>query len=72
LSAGDCWLNEIIADTWVTVKNTIAGVKRGRIVKDVFRNNKEGFSDLVMEIACALHNLPIESRHPLPGLSLGQ
>jgi hypothetical protein len=54
------------------VENTIAGVKFCRIVMDVFCNNKEGFSDLVMEIAFTPHNLPIESHPPLPGLSLGQ
>jgi len=46
------------------VENTIAGVKRCRIVKDTFRNTKDGFSDLVMEVACALHNLRVECRHP--------
>jgi hypothetical protein len=48
------------------VENAIAGVKRCRIVKDVFRNTKEGFSDMVMEVACALHNLRVECRHPQP------
>jgi hypothetical protein len=52
------------------VENTIAGVKRCRIVKDVFRNTKEGFSDSVMEVACALHNLRVECRHPQPRLLL--
>jgi hypothetical protein len=52
------------------VENTIAGVKRCRIVKDVFRNTKAGFSDSVMEVACALHNLRVECRHPQPILLL--
>jgi hypothetical protein len=68
----DCWLNEIISGVRVIVENTIAGVKRCRIVKDVFRNTKEGFSDLVMEVACALHNLRMDCRHPLPVFSLCQ
>ena len=68
----DAWLNEIIAGTRIIVENTIAGVKRCRIVKEVFRNTKAGFSDLVMEVACALHNLRIDCRHPLPAFSLGQ
>lgn len=63
------WLNEIISGVRVIVENTIAGVKRCRIVKDVFRNTKEGFSDLVMEVACALHNLRMDCRHPLPEFS---
>ena len=31
-------------------------MKISRIVKDVLRNVKDGFSDLVMVIACGLHN----------------
>jgi hypothetical protein len=56
------------------VEHVIAGVKRCRIVKDVLRLTKEGVSDLVMEIACGLHNLRVSCRHPLPVfdvLSLG-
>jgi hypothetical protein len=48
------------------VEHAIAGVKRCRIVKDVLRLTKEGVSDLVMEIACGLHNLRVSCRHPLP------
>jgi hypothetical protein len=40
------------------------------LVKDTFRNTKEGFSDLVMEVACGLHNLRVTCRHPLPSLNL--
>jgi hypothetical protein len=38
------------------VEHALAGVKRARIVKDVLRNTKERFSDLVMAVACGLHN----------------
>jgi hypothetical protein len=31
-------------------------------VKDVLRNTKEGFSDLLMVAACGLHNLRLECR----------
>lgn len=55
----------IIAGARVLVENSIAGVKRCRIVKDILRNTKEGFSDLAMEIACALYNLRIDCRHPI-------
>lgn len=73
LSADEKWMNEIISGARVAVENTIAGVKRCRIVKDVFRNTKDGFSDLAMEVACALHNLRMDSRHPvLPTISLIQ
>jgi len=63
-------LNSIISGTRIGVENTIAGVKRCRIVKDIFRNTKDGFSDSVMEVACALHNLRVECRHPKPILLL--
>jgi len=65
LSAADKWMNKLISGTRVLVENTIAGVKRCRIVKDIFRNTKEGFSDLAMEVACALHNLRTDCRHPV-------
>ena len=48
----------------------IAGVKRCRIVKDVLRLTTEGISDVVMEIACGLHNLRVSYRHPLLVLDL--
>ncbi len=41
----------------IEVEHVIAGVKVFRIVSHVFRNRKSNFSDLVMETACALHNL---------------
>jgi hypothetical protein len=68
----DRCLNSIISGTRISVENTIAGVKRCRIVKDVFRNTKDGFSDSVMEVACALHNLRMECRHPKPVFLLRQ
>ncbi len=70
MSVADVWRNEIISGMRVWVENTIAGAKRCRIVKDVFRNTKAGFSDIVMEVACALHNLRMDCRHPVPEFSL--
>jgi hypothetical protein len=72
LSLADKWLNSIISGARVIVENCIAGVKRCRIVKDVLRNTKEGFSDLAMEVACGLHNFRVECRHPLPAFNLVQ
>jgi hypothetical protein len=46
----------------VRVEHGLAGVKRCRSVKDVFRNTKEGASDAVMEAACGLHNLRVQNR----------
>lgn len=56
----------------VLVENVIAGVKRCRIVKDVLRNTRTGFSDLAMEVACGLHNFRVGCRHLLPPWSLHQ
>lgn len=54
----------------MVVEHAIAGVKRCRIVKDVLRLTRNGIADLVMEIACALHNLRVDCRHPLPAFDL--
>lgn len=54
--------NSMISGVRIIAEHIIAGIKRLHIVKDVFRNTKEGFSDLVMEIACALHNLRVTFR----------
>ena len=48
--------NSLISSMRIVVEHVICGVKRCRIVKDVFRNTREKFADLVMEIACGLHN----------------
>jgi hypothetical protein len=66
LSVEDRFLNHLISSARVVVENVIAGVKRCRIVKDVLRLTKAGMSDLVMEIACGLHNLRVSCRHPFP------
>jgi hypothetical protein len=63
---GDQLLNHLFSSARVVVEHVIAGVKRCRIVKDVLRLTKDGISDLVMEIACSLHNLRVSCRHPLP------
>ena len=70
LAAEDVFLNRIISGFRIEVEHVIAGVKRCRIVKETFRNTKEGFSDLVMEVACGLHNLRVACRHPVPSLNL--
>ena len=62
----DRCLNHRISSARVVVDNVIAGVKRCRMVKDVLRLTTEGISDLVMEIACGLHNLRVSCRHPFP------
>ena len=54
--------NRLISSTRVIIEHIISGVKRLHIVKDIFRNRKEGFDDLVMEIACGLHNFRCDCR----------
>lgn len=70
LDGCDQFLNRIFSAIRIAVEHVIAGVKRCRIVKDVLRNTKDGFSDLIIEIACALHNFRVDCRHPLPAFNL--
>jgi len=51
--------NRSISSVRVLVEHAIGGAKICRIVKDRFRCHKFGFDDLVMELACGLHNLRI-------------
>lgn len=62
----DKFINTAISAFRIPGEHAIAGVKRMRIVKDCFRNTKKGFADLVMLVACGLHNLRVESRYPDP------
>jgi hypothetical protein len=54
--------NRKIARVRVRVEHALSGVKRVRAVKDVLRNTKDGFSDLIIQIACGLHNLRVQFR----------
>jgi len=56
LTAEEKEQNSLISKLRIIVEHVICGIKRCRIVKDVFRNTKDKFDDLVMEIACGLHN----------------
>jgi len=49
--------NKLISKKRVVIENAIAGTKRFRIVTDVLRNIKSGFSNLVFWISCGLWNL---------------
>jgi hypothetical protein len=55
-------INSVISGVRIVVEHVIAGIKRCRIVKDIFRNTMEQFDDLVMEIACGLHNFRVTFR----------
>ena len=70
LSLADTFLNSLLSTARIVVEHTLAGVKRCRILKDVFRNTKLGFTDLAMQVACALHNLRVTFRHPIPTLDI--
>jgi hypothetical protein len=63
LSAEEKAENKIISSIRIVVEHVIAGVKRCRIVHDVFRNTVAHFDDLVMEIACGLHNFRTTLRY---------
>lgn len=56
LSIADKMLNRAISSSRIVVEHVIAGVKRCRIVKDIFRNTRVGIEDRVLAIACGLHN----------------
>ena len=67
---GEKFCNRIFSSVRVVVEPVIAGVKRCRIVKEVLRLTTEGIADVVMEIACGLHNLRVSCRQPLLALDL--
>src|SRR6266851_2166255 len=54
--------NSLISSIRIVIEHILSGIKRCRIVKDLFRNTKEKYDDLVMEIACALHNFRVDCR----------
>lgn len=54
--------NTLISRVRIGIAHILAGIQRCRIVKDVFRNTKEKYDDLVMEIACGLHNFRVHHR----------
>jgi len=54
--------NKIISSLRVRVEHVIGSVKICRIAKDIFRNSKVNYNDLVMEIACGLHNFRVAHR----------
>ncbi len=48
--------NRAVSSRRVSVEHAIGGCKRARIVKDIYRNRREGFNDHVMLVAVSLHN----------------
>jgi hypothetical protein len=54
--------NKMKSSRRVAIEHAINGVKRCRVVKDKFRYRRYGYDDLVMELACGLHNLRVDYR----------
>lgn len=52
--------NRHVSQQRVRIEHVIASVKRCRIVKDTIRLWKDGVRDLVMELACGLHNFRLQ------------
>ena len=48
--------HRLLASERVKVEHTIASVKWPRILRDEFRNRRQGMADEVMVLGCALHN----------------
>lgn len=53
--------NKMLAATRVVVEHANSGIKRLRMVKETIRIHKTEFRDLVMAVACALHNFRVIS-----------
>jgi hypothetical protein len=55
--------NRLLASNRIAVEQTLASVKRLRILRDEFRNRRPGMVELVKAIGCTLHNFRCERRH---------
>jgi hypothetical protein len=53
--------NTMVARVRVVSEHAIAGIKRLKVVTDVFRNRKKHFADLFMLLACGLWNFHIKT-----------
>jgi len=49
--------NQVISMEHIWVEHSLGGGKVFGIVRQIFRNMRVGFDDLVIETACGLHNL---------------
>ena len=56
LTSLDIENNKLKSKKRVLVENAISGVKRLRIVTDIYRNRKKDFDDLVLLISCGIWN----------------
>lgn len=53
--------NKVIKGLRILGENAISGIKRLRIVSDIFRNKKADLRDKIMEISCGIWNYYIRS-----------
>ena len=60
LSAAEKEQNQAISRERIGIEHSLGGVKVFRIVRDIYRNHKPKFEDLIMETACGLHNLRLD------------
>jgi len=61
LTFGQKIYNKMLSSTRIVVEHANSGIKRLRIVKDVIRIHSSHFRDMVMVVACALHNFRVKS-----------
>ena len=52
--------NQEIARARIGVEHSLGDTKVYRIVREIYRNHKKKFEDLIMETACGLHNLRLD------------
>jgi hypothetical protein len=62
LGAAQKAFNRQLSSWRVRIEHVIGGIKRSRIVADVYRNFRAGFDDLTMLVAAALHNFRVNCR----------
>ena len=55
--------NKTFSQIRVKVENAICGVKRSRSVFDTYRNIRVGMDDMLMSVACGLHNVRVAYRY---------
>lgn len=55
--------NKVLAQARVRAENAICGVKRAHAIADTYRGIKEGFDDLLLSVACGLHNVRVAYRY---------
>jgi hypothetical protein len=67
LTAEEKARNKEISRQRIGVEHAIGGAKVYHIVRDVFRHHLKSFEDLVMIIACGLHNLRVDHRQSATG-----